>query len=105
MQAYLDRPLEGDLPYIWIDATYLKVRRAGRIFSVAVTIAVGVHSDDRREVLGIAIGPSEAGVFWTDFLRGIARRDLRAMSWRPGILSGSDPRVMPQVFLTVPFAI
>ena len=79
VKAFLDRPIEGDWPYIWIDATYLKVRQAGRIVSVAVIIAIGVNSDGRREVLGMATGPSEAEVFWTDFLRGLARRGLRGV--------------------------
>jgi putative transposase len=77
--AFLERPIEGDWPYLWIDATYLKVRQAGRIVSVAITIAVGVNSDGRREVLGLAIGASEAETFWTDFLRGLARRGLRGV--------------------------
>ena len=68
VKAFLDRPIEGDWPYLWMDATYIKVRRAGRIVSVAVIIAVGVNSDGRREVLGMAIGHSEAEVFWTEFL-------------------------------------
>jgi transposase-like protein len=55
------------------------VRQAGRIVSVAVTVAVGVNTDGRREVLGLAVGPSEAEVFWTDFLRGLARRSLRGV--------------------------
>ena len=79
VQAFLTRPIEGDGPYLWIDATYLKVRRAGRIVSVAVTIAVGVSGDGRREVLGMAIGASEAETFWTDFLRSLARRGLRGV--------------------------
>jgi transposase-like protein len=76
---FLNRPLEGDWPYIWLDATYLKVREAGRIVSVAVTIATGVNADGRREVLGLAIGASEAETFWTEFLRGLARRGLRGV--------------------------
>jgi putative transposase len=79
VKAFLDRPIEGDWPYIWMDATYIKVRRAGRIVSVAVIIAVGVNSDGRREVLGMSIGSSEAEVFWTDFLRSLARRGLRGV--------------------------
>ena len=79
VKAFLDRPIEGDWPYIRVDATYLKVRQAGRIVSVAVTIAVGVNSDGRREVLGMAIGASEAETFWTDFLRSLARRGLRGV--------------------------
>src|SRR5580693_8839954 len=77
--AFLERPIEGDWPYLWIDATYVKVRQAGRIVSVAVIIAVGVNADGRREVLGVAVGPSEAEVFWTGFLRGLARRGLRGV--------------------------
>lgn len=79
VKAFLDRPIEGDWPYVWMDATYIKVRRAGRIVSVAVIIAVGVNSDGRREVLGMAIGHSEAETFWTDFLRSLARRGLRGV--------------------------
>jgi putative transposase len=79
VKAFLNRPLEGDWPYLWIDATYLKVRQSGRIVSVAVIIAVGVNSDGRREVLGMAIGPSEAEPFWTEFLRTLARRGLRGV--------------------------
>jgi len=79
VQTFLNRPLEGDWPYVWLDATYLKVREAGRIVSVAVIIAVGVNGDGRREVLGLDIGPSEAETFWTEFLRKLARRGLRGV--------------------------
>src|SRR6188472_269707 len=79
VKAFLDRPIEGDWPYLWIDATYVKVRQAGRIVSVAVIVAVGANSDGRREVLGLDIGPSEAEPFWTAFLRKLARRGLRGV--------------------------
>jgi putative transposase len=79
INSFLDRPLEGDWPYLWLDATYLKVREAGRIVSVAVTIATGVNTDGRREVLGMAIGASEAETFWTEFLRALTRRGLRGV--------------------------
>jgi putative transposase len=79
VQAFLDRPIEGDWPYLWIDATYVKVRQNGRIVSVAVIIAVGVNSDGRREVLGMDIGASEAETFWTAFLRKLAHRGLRGV--------------------------
>ena len=77
--AFLDRPIEGEWPYLWIDATYVKVRQDGRIVSVAVIVAVGVNSDGRREVLGMDVGPSEAETFWTAFLRKLARRGLRGV--------------------------
>src|SRR5216110_3699034 len=79
VRTFLSRPIEGEWPYVWLDATYVKARRDGRIVSVAVIVAVGVNSDGRREVLGLAIGTSEAEVFWTDFLRKLARRGLRGV--------------------------
>ena len=79
VKAFLDRPIEGEWPYLWIDATYLKVRRGGRIVSVAVIIAVGVNTDGRREVLGMEIGTSEAEAIWTEFLRKLTRRGLRGV--------------------------
>jgi transposase-like protein len=79
VNAFLARPIEGAWPYLWIDATYIKVREAGRIVSTAVIIAVGVNTDGRREVLGIATGASEAEPFWTAFLRSLADRGLRGV--------------------------
>ncbi|MCQ4348686.1 IS256 family transposase [Pseudomonas stutzeri] len=99
VHAFLDRPIEGDWPYLWIDATYVKVRigrpgvvqafgidatyvkvrEAGRIVSVAVIIAVAVNTDGVREVLGMRVGPSEAEPFWTEFLRSLMRRGLRGV--------------------------
>ena len=79
VNAFLDRPLEGEWPYVWLDATYVKVRRNSRIVSVAVIVAVGVNTDGRREVLGMDIGPSEAETFWTEFLRKLRRRGLRGV--------------------------
>jgi putative transposase len=73
---FLNRPLTGDWPYLWLDATYLKVRQGGRIVSVAAIIAVAVNTDGRREIIGLGTGPSEAETFWTDFLRGLKARGL-----------------------------
>ncbi len=77
--TFLNRPLEGDWPYVWLDATYLKQRQDGRIVSVAVIVAVGVNSDGRRDVLGLDVGASEAETFWTEFLRKLTRRGLRGV--------------------------
>jgi transposase-like protein len=73
---FLNRPITGAWPYLWLDATYLKVRQGGRIVSVAVIIATAVNTDGRREILGLGIGPSEAAVFWGDFLRTLKKRGL-----------------------------
>jgi transposase-like protein len=79
VNAFLARPIEGEWPYLWIDATYIKVREGGRIVSMAAIIAVGVNTDGRREVLGVATGPSEAETFWKGFLRSLADRGLRGV--------------------------
>ena len=79
VNAFLDRPLEGDWPFVWLDATYIKVRQSGRIVSVAVIVAVGVNTEGRREVLGLTVGVSEAETFWAEFLRSLTRRGLRGV--------------------------
>ena len=77
---FRERPLEGTYPYVWIDATYVKARQDGRVASVAVVIAVGVNGKTgEREVLGVDVGPSEDGAFWTSFLRSLVARGLRGV--------------------------
>jgi putative transposase len=77
--AFLERPIEGEWPYLWLDATYLKVREGGRIVSVAAIIAVAVSTDGRREIIGLGIGPSEAEPFWSSFIKGLVRRGLKGV--------------------------
>jgi putative transposase len=77
VNAFLDRPLSGEWPYLWLDATYLKQREGGRIVAVAAIIAVAVNSEGKREIVGLHIGPSEAETFWTTFLKSMVRRGLR----------------------------
>ena len=79
VRTFLNRPIEGEWPYIWLDATYVKARRDHHIVSVAVIVAVGVNTDGRREVLGMTVGHSEAETFWIEFLRSPARRGLRGV--------------------------
>jgi putative transposase len=79
VNAFLERPLEGEWPYLWLDATYLKVREGGRIVSVAAIIAVAVDTDGRREIVGLSIGPSEAETFWSTFLKSLVRRGLKGV--------------------------
>ena len=77
VNAFLDRPLAGDWPYLWLDATYLKQREGGRIVSVAAIIAVAANTEGKREIVGLHIGPSEAETFWATFLKSLVRRGLR----------------------------
>ena len=79
VNAFLDRPLEGEWPYLWLDATYLKVREGGGIVSVAAIIAVAVDTEGRREIVGLHLGPSEAETFWSTFLKGLVKRGLRGV--------------------------
>lgn len=79
VKDFLERPIEGDWPYLWLDATYVKVRKGGRVVSVAVIIACAVNSDGRREIIGMGIGESEAKAFWLTFLLSLKERGLRGV--------------------------
>lgn len=79
VNAFLDRPLTGEWPYLWLDATYLKQREGGRIVAVAAIIAVAANADGKREIVGLHIGPSEAETFWSGFLKSLVRRGLRGV--------------------------
>ena len=76
LEAFRTRPLEGEFPYVFADATYVKARVRGRVISRAVVVATGVRSDGGREVLGLAVGDSEDGVFWAEFFRSLRNRGL-----------------------------
>lgn len=79
VKDFLERPIEGDWPYLWLDATYVKVRKGGRVVSVAVIIACAVNSDGRREIIGMGIGESEAKAFWLTFLLSLKERGLQGV--------------------------
>ncbi len=76
VERFRSRRLDGTYPYVWLDATYLKVRKDGRVISMAVVIAIGVNGQGEREVLGLDVGPSEDGAFWLSFLRSLVVRGL-----------------------------
>ena len=79
VQQFKERPLEREYPYVWLDATFPKVREGGRVQSMALVIAIGVSDTGEREVLGFDVGTSEDGAFWTDFLRDLKTRGLRGV--------------------------
>jgi len=79
VNAFLDRPLEGEWPYLWLDATYLRQREGGRVVSVAAIIAVAANAEGKREIVGLHIGPSEAETFWSGFLKSLVRRGLKGV--------------------------
>ncbi len=73
------RPLEGTYPYVWLDATYLKVRESGRVVSMALVVAIAVRDSGEREVLGIEMGAAENETFWKEFLRSLVARGLKGL--------------------------
>ena len=79
VEAFRTRPLIGEHPYVWVDATYHKVRVDGHVTSQATVVAVGVTAEGERQVLGIDVGPSEDRAFWTAFLRSLVKRGLKGV--------------------------
>jgi len=79
VERFRQRRLEGEYPYVWLDATFAKVRDGGRVVAMAVVIAIGVRASGEREVLGLDVGPTEDGAFWHQFLRGLVARGLRGV--------------------------
>jgi transposase-like protein len=77
--GFRERSLEGEYPYVWLDALYLKVRQNHRIVSMAVVMAIGVKETGEREVLGFRVGASETEEFWVEFLRSLVRRGLKGV--------------------------
>ena len=76
LEAFGTRRLDGEFPYVFADATYLKARVKGRVVSRAVVVATGVTATGERQVLGVEVGDSENGAFWTAFLRSLRARGL-----------------------------
>ena len=79
VDAFRNRPLEGEFPYLWLDAKHLKVRSAGHVRSKALVVAYAVHESGHREVIGIDIGETETEAFWLEFLRGLRSRGLQGI--------------------------
>ena len=79
VRGFLHRPIETECPYVWLDATFHKIREAGRVISVATVVAIGVTTSGERTVLGAQTGPSEDHQFWVAFLRQLVKRGLRGV--------------------------
>jgi len=76
VRAFRERPLEGEHPYLWLDAKIVKVRARGHVYPKALVIAYSVHETGRREVIGLDIGEMESEAFWVQFLRSLRERGL-----------------------------
>lgn len=79
VESFRTRPLSKRYPYLWLDATYEKVREHGRVVSQALIVAIGVSEDGQREVLGLTVGPSESEETWKEFLKDLVSRGLRGV--------------------------
>jgi putative transposase len=79
VREFLERPIEGTFPYVWLDATYIKVRDGSRIVSKAAVVAIGLNNEGRREVIGMRLGHAETFEFWSEFLRSVLDRGLRGV--------------------------
>ncbi|MCC7181684.1 MAG: transposase [Acidobacteria bacterium] len=77
--AFRTRPLTGEHRYLWVDATYHKVRVDGRVVSQATVVAVGITREGDRQVLGVDVGPSEGRAYWTAFLWSLVKRGLKGV--------------------------
>lgn len=78
LQEWRERPL-GEMPYLFLDARYEKVREAGQIRDAAVLIASGIGSNGKKEVLGISVSLSEQETHWKAFLTSLKERGLRGV--------------------------
>jgi putative transposase len=79
VEAFRNRPLEGEHPYLWLDAKLVKVRDRGHVYPKALVIAYSVHESGRREVIGLDIGEIETEAYWVGFLRSLRERGLRGV--------------------------
>lgn len=103
VQEFRMRPLDGEYPFLTVDATYFKVRENSRIVSKAFMLAYGTNAKGHREILGFGVYPNESAATWTDFLMGLKKRGLTGLLMitsdaHDGILSA-----IGKVFPTVPW--
>jgi len=76
LEPWRRRALEGEFPYLLVDARYEKARVDHRIVDVAVLVAIGVSAEGQRHVLGVDVAHGETTASWTAFLGGLKDRGL-----------------------------
>lgn len=97
------RPLEGDYPFLTVDATYFKVRENSRIISKAFMIAYGTNAEGHREILGFGIYANESSATWTDFLLSLKKRGLTGLLMITSDAHEGILNAIGKVFPTVPW--
>jgi len=76
VQQFLNRPIEMPMPFLYIDASYFKVRAGGRYVNKALLIASGIRQDGYREILSAAVADSEDESCWKDLFESLKARGL-----------------------------
>ena len=79
IEAWRNRPIEGEYPYVYLDGVVLKRSWAGEVRNVSVLVAIGVGADGYRRILGVAEGHKEDKSGWSGFLRHLKERGLRGV--------------------------
>ena len=102
-KAFRERPLDGDYPFVTVDATYFKVRENGRIISKAFMIAYGTNTQGHREILGFDVYANESSDTWTSFLTGLKKRGLKGILMITSDAHEGILHAIGTVFPTVPW--
>ena len=103
VKEFQTRPLEGDYPFLTMDATYFKVRENSRIISKAFMIAFGTNTEGHREILGFGVYANESSATWTDFLLSLKRRGLTGLLMITSDAHEGILNAIGKVFPTVPW--
>ena len=103
VNEFRTRPLEGDYPFLTVDATYFKVRENSRVISKAFMIAYGTNAEGHREILGFGVYANESGATWTDFLLGLKKRGLTGLLMITSDAHDGILNAIGKVFSTVPW--
>lgn len=103
VKEFQTRPLEGDYPFLTVDATYFKVRENSRIISKAFMIAYGTNTEGHREILGFGIYANESSATWTDFLLSLKKRGLTGLLMITSDAHEGILNAIGKVFPTVPW--
>ena len=103
VKEFQTRPLEGDYPFLTVDATYFKVRENSRIISKAFMIAYGTNAEGHREILGFGVYANESSATWTDFLLSLKKRGLTGLLMITSDAHEGILNAIGKVFPTVPW--
>ena len=101
--AFRARPLEGEYPFLTVDATYFKVRENSRIISKAFMIAYGSNAEGHREILDFGVYANESASTWTDFLMGLKKRGLTGILMITSDAHEGISAAIGKVFPTTPW--